>query len=212
MTSAVYLIRKDMILSKKFLLPILLYYLLMAYTNIDSFSLFTLLPSLLLLINACSIDGSEMNQRYLLSLPLRRQQIVAAKYVSTVPFALLGFLSVVVIFIAATVMGKELGAGFWRETGLTTAAFPLLAAIYLPLYYWLGSKGSQYVNIVFMVVIMASSSVFANLSTKLPLINSWSDLGTDRKWLLYLIFAVAYVLILGCSYLISLRIYRNKDV
>ncbi|KWX84790.1 hypothetical protein AMQ83_28615, partial [Paenibacillus riograndensis] len=72
MYSSFYLIRKDFILTRKYLLLLLLFYMAIGYSNLDSYVVSALFPSMLMLMNACSLDVQHNNQRFLVSLPLPR--------------------------------------------------------------------------------------------------------------------------------------------
>ncbi|WP_154120413.1 ABC-2 transporter permease [Paenibacillus monticola] len=212
MHHSIYLIRKDFVLVRKFLYLLIIYYISMGFANWSTYSMFAILPPMLLLINSCTLDVHQSNQRFLVSLPVRRQELVLAKYLVLIPFTLFGFASALVVYGIAGIVGHGSDPTFWKEMGITLGAFPLLAAIYLPLYYWLGTKGAQVVNIVFMLTVMLGSSSVAKLFEWSPLLTTWMKSESSNNMLQALIAGIAYIFVMSFSYFISVRIFEKKDV
>lgn len=212
MSSAFYLIRKDFALIRKFMLLLIPYFILMGYTNFDNYTMFTLFPAMLLLINSCSMDAQHHNQKFLVSLPIRRQQIVMAKYLALIPYCAISLLCTLLLYTAGYAFGRATEAIAWREIAVSVASFPVLAAIYLPLYYWLGQKGTQVVNLIFIMLIMLNVTAFAHLTQKVPVLSDWILMGKSDSFLVPVIAGLGYIIIIYCSYLLSLRIFLKKDV
>lgn len=212
MHNSIALIRKDLMLTRKYILLLIPYFVLMLYSNIEAYTVFSLLPALLLLINACTIDMQHNNQKFLATLPVPRQRLIQAKYLTIIPLSVFSLICTLLMYYAAVTMGKLDEPLRWRELGLVTALVPLLASFYLPLYYWLGQKGMQFVNFVFMMAIMLSFTTFGSLNKEFPAIAEWVRDGNTDNMLLYVIVGLAYVIIIYASYLISSRIYMNKDI
>ncbi|QQZ59890.1 ABC-2 transporter permease [Paenibacillus sonchi] len=212
MYSSFYLIRKDFILTRKYLLLLLLFYMVIGYSNQDSYIVSALLPSMLMLMNACSLDVQHNNQRFLVSLPLPRHQLVLAKYLSLLPYAAISLISTLLIYLAGVATGRAIEPIAWRDLLLMIACFPLLAAFYLPLYYWLGQKGMQIVNMIFMMLVMFGFTALSSVTPKLPGLFDWINSGTKDNIVLWAIGGVAYLFLLYCSYLISLRFFVKKDI
>lgn len=210
--NSIFLIQKDIILLRKFLLLLIPYFIFMAFMNLDSYSLFAAMPSMLLLISSCNMDTQQMNQRFLINLPVRRQELVRAKYISVLPYALFGLAATSLIYLVTSMIGTEVNPDYWKEVGVTMATFPILASIYLPLHYWLGAKGAQVVNLAFMFILLFGANSIQSLIGWLPTLTGWMKFGAESNMVPYIILAVAYVFVISCSYIISLRIYERKDV
>lgn len=212
MYNSLYLIRKDFMLSRKFMLLLVPYYILMGYTNAEGYTLFSLFPAMLLLVNSCSIDIQHNNQKFLVSLPVPRQRLVQSKYLTLIPFTLFSLICTLLLYLFATALGRLDAPLRWRELGLSAAAFPLLSAFYLPVYYWLGQKGMQVVNIVFIMLIMFNFTALTKLTERSPAFAEWIHTGELDNVLLPVIGGLVYLIIIYGSYLISLRIFMNKDI
>lgn len=157
MYNLAFLIRKDIFLVRKFMLLLIPYYAYMAFINFNSISMFVAFPILLLLINSCSLDNVHVNQRLVISLPVRRQQIVLAKYLAVIPYAMFGIVCTLLLYVGTIVLGYEPSPSFWSEIGLTLLGIPLFVAVYLPVYYGFGPKGMGVVNMVFILIAMFMS-------------------------------------------------------
>jgi hypothetical protein len=152
------------------------------------------------------------NQRFLVSLPLPRQRLVLAKYLSLIPFTMFSLICTLLLYLIAFTLGRLDAPLRWRELGLATAAFPLIASFYLPLYYWLGQKGMQVVNFVFLMLIMFNFTALTNLSERVPAISNWIQTGRLDNALLPVISILAYLIIIFSSYMLSVRLFVNKDI
>ncbi|UQZ37016.1 hypothetical protein C2I18_27865 [Paenibacillus sp. PK3_47] len=212
MYSSFYLIRKDFALIRKFVLLLIPYFILMGYTNFDSYTMFTLFPAMLLLINSCTMDVQHNNQKFLVSLPLRRQQLVLAKYLALIPYCVISLVFTLLLYTAGYAFGLTSEPLAWREILLSIGSFPVLAAIYLPLHYWLGQKGAQVVNLIFIMMIMLNVTAFSRLTQKVPVFSNWILTGNTDGVLIPLIAGLAYIVVIYSSYLLSLRIFLKKDV
>ncbi|AIQ58866.1 ABC-2 transporter permease [Paenibacillus borealis] len=212
MYSSLHLIRKDFMLTRKFVLLLIPYYVLMGYTNAEAYTLFSLFPAMLLIINSCTIDMQHNNQKFLVSLPVPRQRLILAKYLSLIPFSMFSLICTLMLYVFAIATGKLDAPLRWRELGLSMAAFPLIASFYLPLYYWLGQKGMQVVNFVFIMLIMLNLTALHSVIERFPALSDWIQTGRVDNVLSAVIGVLAYLVIIYGSYLLSLRIFVKKDV
>ena len=152
----------------------------------------------------------EKNNSHILinSLPVSRKQVVAAKYL----FSILAGL----IFIGIALMVHPLfypssqGADMF-EVVLTMAATGWFAAIYLPLYYWLGPRFIQIGMFILFFLAFAILPMVINLGMK----NDFWGLG---EWLrsaptnvLAIVLLLMTAIILLGSWALSVRIYERKD-
>ncbi|AIQ49120.1 hypothetical protein R70723_26845 [Paenibacillus sp. FSL R7-0273] len=212
MYNSFHLIRKDFIIVQKFILLLIPYYMIMGFTNFDNYTVFALLPAMLLLINSCTMDVQQNNQKFLVSLPVPRQQIVLAKYLAILPYSIISFAFTVLLYLVGFLVGRTAEPLAWRELMLSIATFPLLAAFFLPLHYWLGRKGTQVINLVFIMLIMINFFALKQLMDQFPGLAEWVSSGKTDSLLLPVITGLGYVLVLFCSYLISLRVFTSKDI
>lgn len=212
MYNSLYLIRKDFVLVQKFVLLLVPYYIIMGYTNFEGYTMFALFPAMLLLINSCTLDVQQSNQKFLISLPVPRQQIVMAKYMALLPYCLLSLVCTLLLYGVAFIAGRATEPIAWRELALCIGTFPLLAALYLPLHYWLGQKGTQVVNFIFIMIIMLNFAALNKIMTWFPNLSNWVTTGHTENILIPVIGGLAYLVVMFGSYLVSLRIFAAKDI
>lgn len=212
MKNSFYLMQKDFVLLRKFLMLLVPVFLFMGFANHDTFSLFAAFPSMLLLISSCTMDTQQMSQRFLINLPVRRAELVRAKYMAILPYALFSLAITSITYLIANVVIGEVNPGFWKEVGMTIATFPILAVIYLPLHFWLGVKGAQIVNVVFMLFITLGASSVSSLLQWIPTLKEWMNFGAEGHIIPYIVLGIAYVFVISCSYIISLRLFERKDI
>lgn len=165
-----------------------------------------LVPSIMLLFISANHDVKNRNFILLGSLPVRRSDIVRARYVSVPLFGIMGAgIGFVVSTATSMIRGMDGGSAFyWGTSGLLGVMLLLYAAIYLPLHYWLGDKYLQVISVIMMILLFASTSMLGFL------------VGATDKWGLPSPTAAAVIVLVGVSaffvsYLISLGIMKKKD-
>lgn len=215
MSNIVSLIRKDILLSVNYLLFVAAYLVFLSYTTMSndlfSVSLFVTMPSIMLLINSCMIDVRNMNQQFALSLPVRRSQIVTAKYVSIIPYLLFGLGCMFLSYFILELAGRSQSIN-WHDIGFTILLVPVSGAIYLPIYYWLGPKGQQIINTVFFMIIFFGSMNLRSLMESFPWLDNFIARLSSFSLIESMAAAFLYLVFILASYLVSLRIYTARDM
>jgi ABC-2 type transport system permease protein len=211
MFKLLWLIRKDFILVRNFFPLFLLSVLFVAYVQKDSFSMFAPFQVLLLLFYSCSMDVQNNNRRFVIGLPVRRQEIVLAKYVSLIPYSFIGLICSLVLWLISYLAGYSISSDYWMAVALTLLMIPLTASIYLPIYYWLGNK-NYYFNILFNVVVTITT---INAGTSLSDSKVFSTI-TQFKLQDHLVpvglIGIVYLFIMYGSYRISLRLFIREEL
>ncbi|MEC0247681.1 ABC-2 transporter permease [Paenibacillus chitinolyticus] len=203
------LLSKDFRVMRKELLWMTVYVVFFAVSFSNSGMggvLVQLVPSIMLLFISANHDVKNRNFILLGSLPVRRSDIVRARYVSVLLFGVLG---AGIGFIVSTVTSMLRGMGgasafSWGTSGLLGVMLLVYAAIYLPLHYWLGDKYLQVISVIMMILLFTSTSMLGFI------------VGATDKWGLPSPAAVAVIAAAGAaaflvSYLISLGIMKKKD-
>ncbi len=206
------LIRKDIMLIYRYMWLVLIYAFVFSgfIQSNNSTLLYGLLPGLVLILGIGS-DARLPNQQFLVTLPVKRSYLVLSKYASSLIF----LVSAIVICFIMNVATDMIDFGTVRIDVTfvlgTLISMILFMSLYLPLYYWLGVKGAQFLNIAMMVIIMVGNgAVTALLSSE--------DMAAPLEWLSShalaagVLLASATVLALVVSYLISVSIFRKKDL
>ncbi|MFE4573515.1 ABC-2 transporter permease [Paenibacillus chitinolyticus] len=203
------LLSKDFRVMRKELLWMAVYVVFFAITFSNSRMggvVVQLVPSIMLLFISANHDVKNRNFILLGSLPVRRSDIVRARYVSVLLFGVLGAgIGFIVSTVTSMIQGTGGASSFsWGASGLLGAMLLVYAAIYLPLHYWLGDKYLQVISVIMMILLFASTSMLGFI------------VGATDKWGLPSPAAVAIIALTGVSvffvsYLISLGIMKKKD-
>ena len=158
--------------------------------------------TIVLTVNATAYDEQAKWDAYVLSLPVSRDRIVAARYLSTALLSLAGG-------VVALLAGLFLLDGLADPQGLlimVAASFAcplLLCSILFPLFFRFGLQKAR----LAIVLIFLLPTAIGLLSNRFGLL--FSEAQQALFWKLLPVFAVAFVVV---SYLISCAVYRRKQV
>ncbi|GAA3404059.1 ABC-2 transporter permease [Paenibacillus hodogayensis] len=169
-----------------------------------------------LIVVASKMDEKNNNGRMLVSFPLRRSDIVAAKYVGIVLFMGLAFaLTALWRFAAGLVLpAGELPWFDMRSLAVAVGMLLLFYSIYFPLFFAFGARLVQVLDVI--VIFVVGGAVVLGLR-----IAEWS--GADAgKWLRAAAGADPEALavwgVIGClalllvSFVLSVTLYSRKSV
>lgn len=150
-------------------------------------------------------EGNTMQNRLILSLPVKRQTVIRAKYLM---IAIWWFLTYIVSAVLLLIIKLfDTGSFFTNINGqsvlLSFALTYILCSITYPLYYKFGWKASQVIGLL----------LFFGFSYGLGRLNK---VGDGKNWILFavqhpiLAAGLIALVFLAISYRLSLRIYSKK--
>lgn len=151
-------------------------------------------------ITAISYDEKAKWDKYALTMPVSRNDIVLSKYILCLSLCILSGILNIALFIFVN--------NNIKETLITTLAFMSIGIIYfsliLPLAFKLGMEKGR----IYMILAIFIPTGFIMLMPKMGL--SIPSEETLKKYLYILpIFTAAFLLL---SVLISIKIYKNKEI
>lgn len=153
--------------------------------------------TLLLPMNALAYDENAKWDRYALTMPFSRRDLVMSKYL----LAVLGAAATSAItLLCGLVMGVSAAEALWM-TGLFLALGLGLSAVILPVLFRFGVQKGRMVMLLIVLLPMALAALLPDLSASLGGLS-----GSSLLWLLPLAAAA-----LAASCWISVRIYRRKE-
>lgn len=153
--------------------------------------------TLLLPMNALAYDENAKWDRYALTMPFSRRDLVMSKYL----LAVLGAAATSAItLLCGLVMGVSAAEALWM-TGLFLALGIGLSAVILPVLFRFGVQKGRMVMLLIVLLPMALAALLPDLSASLDEMT-----GLSLLWLLPLAAAA-----LAASCWISTRIYRRKE-
>ncbi len=198
------LIRKDLLSLKFYILAAVIY---VAIFGSFAFSpmLTGVFPAILIPLYASNIELRYKSMLFVGSLPVRRNQIVMAKYGSAFVYMALGFILMPVIqAIHRYALDRSFSITAF-DLSMAAAMAMLFTSLYYPIQYWLGSRNSSIVSFALIFLMIAASGMISNAANELSLETSIESGLTAGL-------PLAGLAVMWGSYRISLAIFRRKDI
>ena len=218
------LVWKDIIILKKTLWIAPAYGFLVVFVfnhmNGGALSAATVGVTYLLMIQACARDDKNKSEVMLNSLPLRRRDIVFAKYLSIFPYAALGILSFLLAQSVISLAGIPFTITKLSLVGIVGSLVTMIGMIsfYYPVYFKLGFIRSNMVGMfLFFGYFFGVGLIGSGLQkvqnpgvrNMIQRFSNWLQPQSDWQIALYLItFALA---LLAASILLSLKFYSSRE-
>jgi ABC-2 type transport system permease protein len=180
-----------------------------------------------LITQACAQDDKNKSEIMVISLPILRREVVLAKYLSTILFAIIGLLSYFLALIAVTLLGIPIYVQKITLAGLVGPFFALvlLVSIYFPIYFKLGYLRSRMVGMFLFFAcfffiplsVNLSTDFFArkhnvliqSIATALKRFGEWLPSQTDWQIFSYLFALVLIMITLSTG--LSLKFYAHRE-
>ena len=216
------LIKKELILQKKMLWFGLGYsiFLFIAFANplFQSFtySMCAFGIAYTLILGIAQAEYKNNTDIIINSLPVNRQEIVAAKYIAII----IGTIFALVIVGVVGLLFHQLPAPFnlrlinLLDVVATIISVTILAAVSMPVYFKTSAPWIRIVNMLFFMLLFFAPAQIAGYlidNGHQDWLQRVSQTANDQIWLLLLGVAVLMAGMLLVSYYISLNIYRKKD-
>lgn len=218
------LIKKDILIQKKTFLYTFLYTIfasaVFSSMGPSGFSLYVLSPMVttyMFITLAVQYEDKNKSEIVLNSLPLKRDDIVIAKYISMFVFAILGFTYSITIGFVGIATGIPM---FTRSISLLDIIFvftsaAIFSSIFFPVYFKFGFVKMKLFNIVLMMLIFFLPNIAIEYVSESPnnilvqklnyFINNTSSFTQNS-----LALTIGLIIFLT-SLMISIRIYNNKE-
>ncbi|MGI6588020.1 MAG: ABC-2 transporter permease [Peptococcia bacterium] len=217
------LILKDLLIQKKTLGFILGYsmFLLFVFQSPDLAEMVYVIGAMastyILILGACAYEGKGGSEIVLNSFPLRRKDVVRARYLSVFVFM---FLSLVIIGFSGAVM-KGIGLPFpqrylsWFDVMGVAVSSLLLTSLYLPFYFKFGYIRARLVNLlVFFLFFFIPAYVmnyYQENSTKEWFSQTMIFLDNHPAWLIGGMIVMLLLIMMYLSSLLSVKFYQWRE-
>ena len=204
------LLLKDFLALRKYsktILVIIVFYIFFGFFNNNpNFSAgMTVMLFAIMTITSFSYDDLAKWDKYARSLPVTKKEIVMSKYLLALILSLMG---VVLSVLFSLLFSLIKGGTNMLESLLTTYALFAIAILFLsillPLIYRFGSEKSRLM--MFAVFLIPAGIVVALVKMNVPMPTE------DQMMLLLKLSPILLVLFSTISFLVSCRIYRNKEL
>lgn len=204
------LLRKDFIALKSSLWISILHFVIFSVTfmpQLDASLYFIgIITAFAALSLGTAIDIKNNSHQFLITLPIRRNQIILAKYASAVIYAVFWIVVSFAVHWLANIIIPELGKPNYSlaDIIISIEITLVLASIYLPLFYALNKKGAAVINSLFIV----SFIIFAQPTAYM--INSINEDNLLNQ--LTFMFPVATLAIFAASYYLTTKLFAKRAI
>lgn len=212
MSEILNLVRKDFILQRRYIWIIALYVIGFSglFMNSNLNILYGMLPGMMLIL-VVSSDMRQANQQFLVTLPVKRSRLVLSKYVTSILFVMLALATCSIVSMGMSLYHSHSASIDYAMLLASLVSVLVLMSIYLPLYYWLGIHGGQYLNIAMMVLVMLGNGAVTDIAFEYDFTNIITWLNSHPVGSIAL-GVCSLLLIIVISYLISVRIFKSRDL
>ena len=163
---------------------------------------------------AFNYDEQSKTDRYILTLPLSKNEILISKYVFIISSTIIGaIVGIIASFLIVFIIDKQLPSLYDYINVALGGIFGvgLIEAIQIPcVYKWGAEKGRIQMFIVAAIIVLLIGGIFfvgQNANINLP----GRDIVNAIVNFLPIILILATIIIYYISYRVSYRIYKNKD-
>ncbi|WP_088546966.1 ABC-2 transporter permease [Paenibacillus aquistagni] len=152
------------------------------------------------------IDIKNHNHKFLVTLPVKRKQLVQAKYIAAILYTLFGVFASYGIHTLVTFAMPELHKPEYSAIDLLApiGIMLVLSAIYMPLFYSLSKKGAAIINVVFMIILIGLAQPTAIV------MNMVKEKGISDDPMLILVL-IGILLLFAASYFLTVHLFKRKD-
>lgn len=204
------LIVKDLFITKKYMrtiFAILIFYTFFCtmYSSASFLSGMVILSFSMITLTTIAYDDTVKWDKYALTMPITRTDVVFAKYISTFIFTISGALISLILAYAVTIIKRVHVTNEDLLTILVVSAIGfILISIMLPLVYKFGVEKARFLLFIVFAVPFAFVLIAKSMNLPVPSDNSINLLLKLSPFIAAVIFII--------SFLISDMIYKNKEM
>ena len=168
----------------------------------------------MLIISSFSYDELNNSNTYIIALPFSRKEIVKARYLLCLLSIITSFLIGLLLSIIIPVLNEEMEfASIFASTLASITGVIFIISLLIPFFYKFGvQKGRVMLFIAIMTISLLIGiiiSLFENSKLNIALFFNQLE---QINWMILILISIAIILfILYISYLISYKIYENKE-
>lgn len=208
------LIKKDFLLIKansnlKTLIIMSVIYLMMVFQGMLEITFIVPLIGIIMFITTFSYDDFNNWNAYAITFPYGRKNVVKAKYIASIILIIILailtlIISIVISYIKTEGINIEEIVFSLMSTILSTI---LIISLLYPIVFKFGSTNGR---IILFAAVFGIAGIIALISRFIDMTSFTNMLNVVDKYS-YIAVPVASVILLGVSYLISNKIYKNKE-
>lgn len=206
------LIKKDFLLIKanlKSMIIIFVIYIMLAFQGTLDVTFIIPLIGIILFLPTFSYDDFNNWNSYAVTLPNGRKNVVRAKYIASI---------ILMIILAVVAFSIGIGISYIKTNSInldeiisslmgTMLSIVIIISLLYPIVFKFGATNGRIILFAVVFGIAGIGTLIAQFIDMTPIINIINKLDN------YLLIAIPiiYIILLGISYLISSKIYQNKE-
>ena len=206
------LIKKDFLLIKanlKSMIIIFVIYIMLAFQGTFDATFIIPLIGIILFLSTFSYDDFNNWNSYAVTLPNGRKNVVRAKYIAS---------TILMIILAVVAFSIGIGISYIKTNSInldeiisslmgTMLSSVIIISLLYPIVFKFGATNGRIILFAVVFGIAGIGTLIAQFIDMAPIINIINKLDN------YLLIAIPiiYIILLGISYLISSKIYQNKE-
>lgn len=206
------LIKKDFLLIKanlKSMIIIFVIYIMLAFQGTLDVTFIIPLIGIILFLSTFSYDDFNNWNSYAVTLPNGRKNVVRAKYIASI---------ILMIILAVVAFSIGIGVSYIKTNSInldeiisslmgTMLSSVIIISLLYPIVFKFGATNGRIILFAVVFGIAGIGTLIAQFIDMTPIINIINKLDN------YLLIAIPiiYIILLGISYLISSKIYQNKE-
>lgn len=206
------LIKKDFLLIKanlKSMIIIFVIYIILAFQGTIDATFIIPLIGIILFLSTFSYDDFNNWNSYAVTLPNGRKNVVRAKYIAS---------TILMIILAVVAFSIGIGISYIKTNSInldeiisslmgTMLSSVIINSLLYPIVFKFGATNGRIILFAVVFGIAGIGTLIAQFIDMAPIINIINKLDNY----LLIVIPIIYIILLGISYLISSKIYQNKE-
>ena len=206
------LIKKDFLLIKanlKSMIIIFVIYIMLAFQGTLDATFIIPLIGIILFLSTFSYDDFNNWNSYAVTLPNGRKNVVRAKYIAS---------TILMIILAVVAFSIGIGISYIKTNSInldeiisslmgTMLSSVIIVSLLYPIVFNFGATNGRIILFAVVFGIAGIGTLIAQFIDMAPIINIINKLDNY----LLIVIPIIYIILLGISYLISSKIYQNKE-
>ena len=206
------LIKKDFLLIKanlKSMIIIFVIYIMLAFQGTFDATFIIPLIGIILFLSTFSYDDFNNWNSYAVTLPNGRKNVVRAKYIASI---------ILMIILAVVAFSIGIGISYIKTNSInldeiisslmgTMLSIVIINSLLYPIVFKFGATNGRIILFAVVFGIAGIGTLIAQFIDMAPIINIINKLDNY----LLIVIPIIYIILLGISYLISSKIYQNKE-
>lgn len=206
------LIKKDFLLIKanlKSMIIIFVIYIMLAFQGTFDATFIIPLIGIILFLSTFSYDDFNNWNSYAVTLPNGRKNVVRAKYIAS---------TILMIILAVVAFSIGIGISYIKTNSInldeiisslmgTMLSIVIINSLLYPIVFKFGATNGRIILFAVVFGIAGIGTLITQFIDMAPIINIINKLDNY----LLIVIPIIYIILLGISYLISSKIYQNKE-